>query len=338
MAVSARAEVHVSAFDDGDDAEWDEFITRAPMATFLHSRRFLNYHGDRFTDQSLVLREKGGKLVGVFPAATDPADNRHVVSHPGITFGGVVHDGSLGGASMVDALTEIRDHYAEQGFQALRYKAVPHIYHLRPSADDVYALTRLGAQLYRCDLSSAIDLTDRGKPSERRRRGARKALSQGVEVGVDGGAWEEFWPVLDENLRSRHAVRPTHTVDEIKLLQALFPEVIELVIARMSGSVLGGVVLFKSDRVVHAQYIAATEEGRVANALDALFEDCISRSALAGARYFDFGVSTVEEGRTLNAGLHKFKSEFGGGGVAHLFYELGLEPRSSRPNADLSQS
>jgi Acetyltransferase (GNAT) domain len=324
-----RAELQIFPYASDHQSEWDEFIADAPMATFLHSRRFLGHHGQRFAEQSLMLRDSRSRLVGVFPAAVDPADERRVVSHPGITYGGVVHRGMLGGAAMVHAIAEIRDHYWRQGFLTVRYKAVPNIYHRRPSADDVYALVNLGARLYRCDLSCAIDLADRSRPSERRRRGERKALEQGVDVVVDSAQLEEFWAVLDENLATRHGARPTHSVGEMQLLLSLFPESIEIVTASVDGTVVAGVVLFKTDRVVHAQYIGSTEEGRAAFALDAVFEECVRGAMTSGARFFDFGISTEAEGRVLNAGLHKFKSEFGGGGIVHMFYEL---DSTSRPN------
>ena len=328
-STEAAAELQISPYTGDDAAEWDEFVVDAPMATFLHSRRFLGYHGDRFSDQSLLLRDPRSRLVGVFPAATDPTDERRVVSHPGITYGGVVHRGLLGGAAMVQAIAAIRDHYARLGFRTLRYKAVPDIYHRRPSADDVYALVNLDARLYRCDLSCAIDLADRPRPSERRRRGERKALEQGVEVVVDPLDLEDFWAVLDENLATRHGARATHSVTEMQLLLSVFPESIEIATAKVDGSVVAGVVLFKTDRVVHAQYIGSTDEGRAAFALDAVFEECVRRAMTSGARFFDFGISTEEEGRVLNTGLYKFKSEFGGGGIVHVFYEL---DSTSRPD------
>ncbi len=63
------------------------------MATFLHTRRFLAYHQDRFKDVSLLLANDKG-IVGLFPAALDPAEARTVVSHPGITYGGLLHSGN----------------------------------------------------------------------------------------------------------------------------------------------------------------------------------------------------------------------------------------------------
>jgi Acetyltransferase (GNAT) domain len=338
VAVGSLEDVRVAAFDDGDGTEWDELVAAAPMATFLHSRRFLNYHGDRFADQSLLLRDGRSRLLGVFPAATDPTEPSRVVSHPGLTYGGVLHTGSLGGAGMTKALGQIRVHYAERGFQVIRYKAVPHIYHRRPSMDDLYALWGLEARLYRCDLSSAIDLQDRARPAERRRRGARKALARGVEVLIEADSLEDFWSVLEENLATRHGVRPTHSTEEMRRLIAIFPDSIDVVTAKLDNSVVAGLVLFKTERVAHAQYIGATDAGRSAFALDALLEHCIELAGTSGIRFFDFGISTEAEGRLLNEGLHKFKSEFGGGGVAHLFYDLDCTAGSSVPAADPRQS
>jgi Acetyltransferase (GNAT) domain len=314
--------INVTAYSAADAVAWDELVGEAPMATFLHSRRYLGYHEHRFADRSLLLQDSRGKLVGLFPAAVDPGEEQRVVSHPGITYGGLLHAGALGGRAAVEALSAISDYYSWEGYGSLRYKAVPPIYHRRPAADDLYALTQLGARLYRCDLSSAIDLTERGRPSSRRRRGARKAQEHRVEVTVDADALEELWRVVEENLAMRHGVRPTHTTEDMRLLMGLFPDSIHVIAARLDGAVVAGVVLFITPRVVHTQYIASTEKGRDVAALDAAIEHCIELASAAGARFFDFGISTESEGRVLNPGLHTFKSEFGGGGVAHLFYEL----------------
>ena len=82
------------------EASWDEFCARAVNAPFLHTRRFLGYHGGRFQDLSLILREEGS-IVGVLPAAALPGTDGAVASHPGATYGGLVHDGWLSGGCPV---------------------------------------------------------------------------------------------------------------------------------------------------------------------------------------------------------------------------------------------
>jgi hypothetical protein len=321
----------VAAYSGADEEAWEELVAAAPMGTLLHTRRFLGYHGDRFEDASLVLRDDDGRAAGLLPAAVDPDDSSRVASHPGVTFGGVVHDGALAGERMIEALSVAARHLRERGFERLGYAAVPWIYQRRPSGDDLYALFRLGASRARCDLSCAIDLEEGRRPSSRRRRGLARARRSGVEVAWGADRLDELWPVVEANLASRHGARPVHSVAEMGLLAELFPDEIAVALARLDGDPVAGVVLFHSARVVHAQYIASTEAGNDAAALDLVFHECIERARARGARFFDFGTSNREGGRVLNEGLYEFKRGFGGGGVAYERYELDLRSSAGTP-------
>lgn len=312
------------------EAAQDELIAKAWTGTFLHTRRYLAHQGSRFRDVSLAICDDDGGLIALFPAAVDPGDETRVVSHPGLTYGGILHDGRLRGETMLEALIAISRSYAEQGFRVLRYKTVPYIYHTVPAGDDLYALFRLSARRYRCDLLSTIDLSDRPAPSGRRRRGLKNASKAGVQVREGAEFIPALWTVLEENLARKHGVRPVHTAAEMAQLQGLFPERIRIVAGLVGDEVHAGVVLFATPRVVHAQYIASSTLGYQVAALDAVFDQCIAGAAESGARYFDFGSSTDEEGWSLNTGLFQFKSEFGAGAVAHEFYELDLPLQMTR--------
>jgi len=321
----------VRPFEPGDAERWDTFCEGAFAATLLHTRRFLSYHGDRFADRSLVI-EEDGRWLGVLPAALHPADAGLVVSHPGITYGGVLHTGALRGERMLEALAAVRAHYAGGGARQLLYKAVPVFYHRAPAADDLYALFRLGAVRTRCDLSATIDLAHRLPVSERRRRSLKKAHKAGLTVRSNPADLPGLWAVLTENLASKHGVAPVHSIAEMQLLMERFPRNIELVCAvhgaeagaEAGVEILAGVVQFLTEGVAHAQYIAASAAGYQVNALDAVFEHCIAAATTAGRRWFDFGISTEEGGMQLNASLYQFKTEFGGGGTVHEFYQLDL--------------
>ncbi|MDB5800497.1 MAG: family N-acetyltransferase [Rhodocyclales bacterium] len=320
----------ISRFDnERDSREWDALCRAAPMATFLHTRAFLSYHGDRFEDASRVLRDERGLMIAVLPAARQPGQSDTVCTHPGASFGGLVHAGDLLGEDLIKALAMICMDYRGSGFSSLRYKLTPHIYHRWPADDDRYALWRLGAGAtqYRCDLSSAIDLAARGTPNSRRRRALRNAQTAALTIHDDTTKLESFWHVLAANLAERHDAKPVHSLQEIQLLAGRFPDEIALLTAQVSGNIEAGVLLFLSARVCHAQYIACSAAGRAVNALDALFEQGIHKAHQLGCRYFDFGISNEDEGRHLNTGLYQFKSEFGGGGVAHAFYDLPLDAK-----------
>lgn len=310
-------------FLPGDAARWDEFCARAHGATFLHSRRYLSYHSDRFVDQSIVF-ETGGDWLGIIPAARHPAEPDVVVSHPGLTYGGVLHHGRLRGGEMLVALGSAATLWHAAGFARLQYKAVPHIYQRAPAQEDLYALFRAGARRYRCDLSSCIDMQHRLPASDRRRRARAKALRAGAQITAGNEHLPALWEVLEENLRRKHHTQPVHTLAEITTLATRFPDRLRVIAALVGGKLEAGILLFLTDTVAHAQYIASSERGHEINALDVVFESAIEESRLGGKRYFDFGISTEDQGHALNEGLNRFKNEFGSGGVAHEFYEWDL--------------
>ena len=305
-----------------DEAAWDALVAAGPMATFLHSRRFLGYHGDRFEDASVVVRDAKGGLAGVLPAALDPSDPQVAVSHPGATYGGIVHLGGLNGDRARDALEAICAHYAQRGLRALRYKPVPHVYHRSPSQDDLWALGELGAERTAWELSCAIDLAARRPPATRRARSLAKAARAGVAVDDDAGGLRTLWPVVEEALARRHGARPVHSVAEIEDLQARFPDRVLSVVARLDGDPVAGTVLFATDTVLHTQYLAAAEAGARVGALDAVIEHAIALARRRSARYFDLGPSSAGGSRGLLDGLYRYKTEFGGGGVIHEQYRL----------------
>lgn len=314
--------IEAAVYGAQNELEWDAFCAGAVNATLLHTRRFLSYHRDRIRDRSLLLREDD-KLVALLPAGEAGDDPDVVVSHPGATYGGLIHQGRLRGARMLEAMQVCAATMRQFGYQRFRYKPVPHVYQQIPSQDDLYALFRVGARRIRCDLASVVDIENRGPVSERRKRGLKKA-ARVVELSSSETHLSALWVVLEENLLRKHGARPVHTLAEIAELQERFPQDIMLRAALIDGTVEAGVVFFRTPMLWHAQYIAASENANDACALDAVFHDAIREAGEAGARFFDFGTSNEQAGLVLNDGLYRFKSEFGGGGVVYEQYELTL--------------
>ncbi len=242
-------------------------------------------------------------------------------SHPGLTFGGLVID-EASTAQVLAILDACSAFWRQAGADTLNYKALPWIYHSRPAQADLYWLFRRDAALVRRDVTAAIDYRARGLPSGRRRRGARKAVQGGLGM-VRSQNWSAFWRLLEEVLASRHGAAPVHSLAEIEALARRFPEEIALHVAERGGAIEAGAVMFITPFVAHAQYIAVGEAGRASGALDGLFEHLIGQFA-ASHRYFDFGISNTDGGRTLNAGLIRQKEEFGASAVVHDTYRVVL--------------
>lgn len=310
-------------FDESWRSAWEALVESSVNGTFMHLRRFVDYHGPRFEDRSLLLLD-GEALVGVLPAAVDPSNPRRVSSHPGLSYGGLVHAGGLRGEASIVALEAAMRHFAELGHEVLRYKAVPELYHRVPVADDRYALFRLGAERYRCDLAASVDLEGEGPLRRNRSRLLARARSEGLQVRTGQEHLSAVWSVLTANLAQRFGVAPAHTESEMDDLIRRFPDDITVHVVVGADEVLAGLVHFHTPRAVHCQYSAASPAGRRVGALDLGFHHGIELARSTGRRWFDFGVCNEQDGRVLNAGLYDFKISFGAGSTLQEHYELAL--------------
>ncbi len=305
--------------------EWDHFVeTRSINGTFLHTRQFLSYHRHKFKDQSMMI-SRNGKLIALFPAALDPSSEKTIISHPGITYGGLVVDGTLRGQAVIDTFELLKGLYSEQGIELFQIKQVPHVFCNAPYQDDSYAFFRLGASLYRCDLSSTIDLSNRGKLTKGRKYEIRKGQNRGIEIHEGHGDLENFFVVLQENLRHEHNTAPVHSFSELRELCQKFPRNIQLFSARKDQELVAGVLMFNHKKLVaHSQYIASRRSAHADGALDFLLGSAISYYAERGFRYFDFGISNTHGGQVLNDTLYRYKRSFGAGSVVHNFFSWDL--------------
>lgn len=302
-----------------DKELWNSFVSKARNATFLFDRNYMDYHADRFDDNSFMFYHKG-KLKAVLPANV-AGDTLY--SHQGLTYGGLLLDKKATVEDVLECFDSLNSWLRENGISKVVYKALPWIYQQYPSEEDLYALTwKCKAQLISRDISSSIVIHNKLKFAESRKSGIRKALSLNIEVGesndVDG-----FWHVLEDNLGNRYNAKPVHTANEMKLLMSRFSNNIRLYVAKMNGEIVGGTLIYVTPQVVHTQYISASVEGKKHGALDLLF-DYIINKVYANCRYFDFGKSTEQGGAYLNEPLIFQKEGFGGRGVCYDWYQWEL--------------
>lgn len=296
---------------------WDKFVCTAKNATFLFSRDYMDYHSDRFTDHSLMIFHEE-VLVAVLPANLK-ADGS-LISHEGLTYGGLVVSRS---ATLVEVLAFfhvlLRDLNRRQ-ISILRYKQVPGFYNTLPDDDVAYALFMLEARLYRRDCAAVVVQADRLPLRKGHQSMIKKAIKLGVEV-VEETTFQPFLEqVLAPRLAARYGAKPVHTLAELTALAAHFPERIRQFSAYCGDEIMAGTTIYETPTVAHAQYAAATDRGRQMGAQVYLFSTLIDQ--YQDKRFFDFGTSSENEGRSLNQGLLDWKEGFGGRCYAHDFYEI----------------
>ena len=211
----------------------------------------------------------------------------------------------------------------QNGFAALRYKPLPHIYHAHPSEEDEYWLWRNGAQLSAVSLSTTVNLRHACIASKRKQTYCNKLAAQGYTVSYNTPL-DTFWPLLEANLMSSHGVRPVHTLAEMELLQSRFPDsIVCATVLSPDGTVVAGTVLYITPHVVHTQYISASEEGKQTNAMDFLMLTLIRRFASEAQHdYLDFGISTEHGGTVLNSSLCMQKEGYGGRSTLYKEYVM----------------
>ena len=299
--------------------EWNLFVAASKNGTFLFDRRFMDYHSDRFCDHSLLVY-RDQRLYALLPA--NQKDDT-LVSHGGLTYGGLVTDSRCSAKGVLDAFTAINEYLRQQGFQHVVYKAVPWIYHQLPAEEDLYALTSVcHARLTIRDISSAIIGDRKMRFSESRKSGIRKAHRQGLTV-AESTDFATFWQILNENLTGKYGVRPVHSVAELELLHSRFPEKIRLYMVFDGETPVGGTLLFLTPQVLHTQYISANAFGKQHGAIDLLFDHLINNT-YKDYPYIDFGKSTVSDSADLNEQLIFQKEGFGARAVCYDTYEYDL--------------
>ncbi|GAB6013279.1 GNAT family N-acetyltransferase [Viscerimonas tarda] len=312
--------MQIIRYTTGHKTVWDAFVRLSKNGTFLFCRDFMEYHSDRFVDYSLMCYDDKNRLIALLPGNIS---GDTLYSHQGLTYGGFVLPTEAKAEDVLALFSSLTEFLAENGIKKLVYKAVPHIYHHSPSEEDLYALFRHNAVLVSRLISSTIDLNVRLKYAQLRKRQLKKAIAEGLVIKEATG-FGDFWNILEDNLLVRHQTKPVHSLTEISYLKSKFPAQIRLFTVLKDEKTIAGCLVFETGQVAHVQYISANEEGKQSGALDLLF-DRLLNAVFPGKKYFDFGTSTEDAGRYLNAGLIAQKEGFGGRGVVYDTYLINID-------------
>ncbi len=320
MTISARI------FSASDTLVWEQFVATANNGTLFHERKFLNYHPPgRFKDHSLMI-EKDGKLKALFPAVELQTENGlELISHQGSSYGGIIVQQNLSFQESYDFVEAIYKYAKEAGFSRIQMTLPPAIYQHTVSNYLDFSLIKHGFSYKKRDVSSMLNIEPSPDMNLKRfaashRTAVRKAIKQGVSIR-ESGDWPEFYALLKENLKIRHNVQPTHTLEELLQLKELYPDKIRLFGAYWEEKLIAGVVNFSVNKdVVLAFYISHIEAFQHLRAVNLLFYEIISWCHEHSFKYLDFGIFTVN--MEPNFGLARFKENFGASGVFRDTFEL----------------
>lgn len=309
--------IHIKKYSTNDKIIWNEFVKLIKNEHFFFYREYMEYHSDRFTDNSLMFYDSKNSLIAILPANIN---NNIIYSHQGLTFGGLLIKSSIKQKDVLNIFLAIKDYLKNNKLHSMIYKRIPYIYHNMPSDEDLYGLFRINAKLIRRDVSSAIKIKKQIKYSKGRKWIIKKTKESNLEYSLCSNT-EEFWNNLENVLLQSHNVKPTHSLKEIKYLIELFPNNIKLYTVNYNQKPVSGAVIFEMSEIAHTQYLYNTPEGREIGALDGLI-DYLVKEVYSSKEYFDFGISNEDNGKILNEGLIAQKEGFGARAITHDFFEI----------------
>lgn len=285
---------------------WDTFISEAKNATFLFARDFMEYHSDRFTDYSLLVY-KDDLLYAVMPANIV---GDKLYSHKGLTYGSLVLSKSAKLLYTFEAFKALLAFLNAKAISTLELRNIPTFYNTMPSDELSYFLFKANATLIKRDALMVIDTSTKIKFQKNRREGINKAKRNGLTIAVDDN-FEGFWnEILIPNLQKKHGVAPVHSLEEIQMLATKFPDHIKQVNVYKDNVIVAGTTLFLTKTTIHPQYVSGNSDKNAFGSLDLAYDYIINHFD-SSKRYFDFNISSEENGTALNSGLIFWKESCG---------------------------
>jgi hypothetical protein len=179
-----------------------------------------------------------------------------------------------------------------------------------PSDELSYFLFKAHATLIKRDALMVIDTGNKIKFQKNRREGINKAKRSGLTIAVDDN-FEGFWnEILIPNLQKKHSIAPVHSLEEIQTLAAKFPDNIKQVNVYKDNVLVAGTTVFLTKTTIHPQYVSGNSDKNAYGSLDLAYDYIINHFDNS-KRYFDFNISSEQNGEALNSGLIFWKESCG---------------------------
>ncbi|MBN9543514.1 MAG: GNAT family N-acetyltransferase [Alphaproteobacteria bacterium] len=300
--------------------EWDYLVETAKNNLFLFKRDYMEYHKDRFSDYSLMFY-KDDNLIALLPANIK---NNIIYSHNGLTYGGLIYNTKITTTTIIEIFDYLIQFLKQENIEYLYYKAVPYIFNTYPAQEDLYALFRFKAELYRVDAFSAIDLHNMIGLSHGKRNAINKSAKYNLHIEESTDFNTFFNDIVNKQLQNKYKVVATHTPEEMAHLKNQFPQNIVFYKVSYNNEMVAGAVLYKFSGIVHTQYIFSNDTGKKVKAVEFLVYFLIKKYQTTN-RWFTFGISTEQDGLILNSGLLSFKEEFGSRTIVCQHFKLPIQ-------------
>lgn len=329
-----RGNIMIVAYSDDKKNDWDELVLeRSINGSFLQTRRFLEYHGNRFDDASLMFY-RNGNLIAVIPFSFHEGEENkgEFRSHNGATFGGIIVHERYGTIEIYkQILSELFEYCNNEGTHIL-LKMPSKIYTRLDKNTDMleYLLRNCGYSVSE-DVGFYIKLGELEDDfvknySTLRRRKLKKSMKYDLafkEINSDSEVGE-FYQVLQKNYL-KFGCDPVHTLNELLVLKnnKLKNETRFFGVYLENRLIAGSMVFdFNNRTTFHTQYLASDNDYYAVCPNEYMYTELIRQAKKDEYRYLSFGTSTYEHGKVLNENLAIFKEGFNTEAYLNRTYKL----------------
>jgi hypothetical protein len=306
--------LHACFATEQDLSRLGRFLDSAENGHLFARPEFLAYHGEKFQTRFILIK-KTDEWVGVVPVAALDGGTAWV-SHPGASFGGPVLASLRHFDFITEALQAVETLAKAEGCRELRLAPPPGFYQAQNSDLLAGALEGNGYQPVKKEITQAVPVS--GDLEKQFASPARKNIKKAdrSSLGVewlslqDQSVLSQFYALLEDN-RKRHGSVPTHTPEELALLERNLGAAVRLAGAYREGRAAAFSLCFVLNPRGWMVFYNCQDYGQQElRPLELTVYHVLQAAAAAGGQWVDFGTSTLGIEKPL-PNLFRYKEKFG---------------------------
>ena len=308
---------------EDDCTIWKLFLGKANGKTIFHNPDFLSYHKERFNEHHIGIY-KGDQLLGIMPMAIITEGSKLIAKSPyGASYGGIIFPSVMSYSNSKSIVNSLIEYLKTLSVNELIITPSPEINYTLYSDTFLFVMMEAGFTVINSDVTSVVCLSDidleKNTFTSRARNMQKKAKKEGVTI-IQNAEVNTFWDVMDKTFK-RHGENPTHSKEELKYLNSLFPDDIYCDIAALDKIPIAGIAYFKlNEHVCMSFYLCNDIDYKETQALSMLVYESILKSQRNKFKYFDFGTSSVN--MVARENIFLFKESFGAIGRFRKTFQL----------------
>jgi len=319
------SKIAIEEYQEINRQEWEDFVNKSNNGTMFHKMQFLDYHTPgKFSFNHLMFR-RNGELIGVLPGGLK--DNAKTYWSPvGASYGSIVtkdlhFEESL---EIVDALMK----YCKSiNLKDIYLIPPPIIYNDNYNQHIEYAMLYRKFDFELHYISHAIDLKFGQDFLAHFDKTARKTIHKIIREGHvtirESDDYATFNDILLDN-KSRHGVKPTHTLEDMIRIRDLMPDSVKLLMVYNDDEPIAGSWLFLCNKkVVLCFYNMLYYKYEHLKPVYLIMYETVRWATENGYEWVDIGVSQdtkAEDPMTPSLNLIKFKERFDSRGILRTTY------------------